>query len=471
MPTLTQSPTPAPTPTPTSTPTPSPTPTPTSAPTPSPAPTPTSAPTPSPTPAPVETPLPSPEPEAIAAFGDSDSPSNPPVSPDATDGVIIAGQASPSPSPDPHGKDEHSSAFPLIVGIALLLLVIISAVIIVMRQRAASSRRRQARRSGVSGKPMHKRGISPSATEKPAAVTQMPTEFARTPSSVTQMPAEFARTPSSATQMPAEFARTPSPDTRKPAAQAAPAKALPYRIGYAQTIGSRPNQEDSYGASTVETQIQERGLLAVVADGIGGLADGQVASGAVIRSMFSLFNELPRDMSAPNRLLRLAARAQSSVLDINQDAHAKCGSTLVTVLINGDHLSFLSIGDSRICLLRGGALLQLNREHKVGPGHDESMALGLARADIDARRRSALTSYIGKENLSQIDRNTRPLQLLHGDRILLMSDGVFGTLSSSELLSCMGAPAQQAAERVIAAVDGRRKPHQDNATIVIVEYV
>lgn len=251
---------------------------------------------------------------------------------------------------------------------------------------------------------------------------------------------------------------------------ASAAQPSPYRVGYAQTIGKRPNQEDSYGASTSAAQILEKGLLAVVADGIGGMEDGQVASGAVVRTMFSGYAEQSRKMAPADRLLRLAASAQSSVLNINRGASARCGSTVVSILADGDQLSFLSIGDSRIYLYRGGALLQLNREHKFGSGHDENVALGYTDENIDARRRGAITSYIGRENLTQIDRNTQPLKLMHGDRILLMTDGVFGTLSAEELVACQDTPPQSSAERMIAAVEAKNMPHQDNATVVIVEY-
>ncbi len=248
------------------------------------------------------------------------------------------------------------------------------------------------------------------------------------------------------------------------------AQSSSYRVGYAQTIGKRPNQEDSYGASTSDVQIQEKGLLAVVADGIGGMEDGQIASSAVVRTMFSGYSEQSKKMTLADRLLRLATSAQSSVLSINHSASLHCGSTVVSILADGDQLSFLSIGDSRIYLYRGGALLQLNREHKFGPVHDENVALGYTSDCIDARRRAAITSYIGRENMTQIDRNTQPLKLMHGDKILLMTDGVFESLCADELVACLGVEAQLAAEQVIAAVERKSIPHQDNATVVIVEY-
>ena len=243
-----------------------------------------------------------------------------------------------------------------------------------------------------------------------------------------------------------------------------------YQTGYAQTVGTRPNQEDCYGVSTLDASVQQYGLLGVVADGIGGMEDGQVASRTVVHSMFDLLGRLSPDIPAADRLLRLAANAQNSVLAINRQAASRCGSTLVAILIKEDELSFLSVGDSRIYLMRSGALLQLNREHEVGPGHDENLALGYTNEELGAKRRGALTSYIGKENLAKIDRNTQPLRLLPDDRILLMSDGVFGTLSDSELTACLTGSARQAAEQVISAVSAKGLRHQDNATIVVIDY-
>ena len=95
--------------------------------------------------------------------------------------------------------------------------------------------------------------------------------------------------------------------------------------------------------------------------------------------------------------------------------------------------------------------------------------LSNAPANSDARKRKALTAFMGKENLRLVDRNTAPMRLIRGDRVLLMSDGVFGTLTDDELISLMDLPPQAAADAVVRMVEAKRREHQDNATIVIVE--
>lgn len=256
-----------------------------------------------------------------------------------------------------------------------------------------------------------------------------------------------------------------------PLAVPAGAPAQKYAIGYAQTIGARKQQEDYFGASnpTDAGVISRLGLLAIVSDGIGGLSNGQVASSSAARAMLTAFEQQNPQTPAPDRLLQLAACAQRNVLAAIQQSGQRIGCTLVSVLIHNEGVSFLSIGDSRICLMRCGTLLTLNREHVLGREHDENVALGEANGEMEHRQRVKITSHVGKKELTKIDRNLRPIRVMPGDKLLLMSDGVFNTLSEDELTALAKAPAMQAAQNIIRAVDAKRYPHQDNATIMIVE--
>lgn len=243
-----------------------------------------------------------------------------------------------------------------------------------------------------------------------------------------------------------------------------------YDIGYAQTIGAREYQEDAFGyVYPKPLPGQTDKLLAVVCDGMGGLDDGQIASNTAVKVLTSGFEEELRNGTPQSCLLNLCARAQSAVQTHNHKTGSNTGCTLVSVLIKDGRLSFLSVGDSRISLYRSRSLLQLNREHVLGQEMDEKQAFqgtGLS----DPVRRRAITSHIGKETFSKVDRNVIPFQLLHGDKILLMSDGLFGALSEDEILRELSLPAQQAANRLVQAVSAKGMPGQDNATVVIVSY-
>lgn len=238
--------------------------------------------------------------------------------------------------------------------------------------------------------------------------------------------------------------------------------------GVAQTIGKREQQQDSlYCSNWKEPRVlMSRGLLAAVADGIGGLRDGHLASQGAMQAIRSAFLEGSSEGLPSDRLLTYAAAAQKSVLQLNQTSN--CGATLVSVLITGKSMHFLSIGDSRIYLYRAGALLQLNREHILRRTNDEKEVFYGTGEKLTKKRAGALTSYLGKENLTLIDRSLQPMALLPGDRIALMSDGVFNTLSEREIMAHLRKNPEAAAQDMIRDVDAHANPAQDNASVVVI---
>lgn len=244
------------------------------------------------------------------------------------------------------------------------------------------------------------------------------------------------------------------------------------RIGNLHNIGKRDSQQDAFGISDLSDAAltARKGVLAVVADGIGGLTGGAKISSIVTSHFLQGFPALPEELEPCEQLLRLTLGANDLAL-----LHAQgemSGSTVVAVLLRGQQLHFVSVGDSRIYLLHGGALVQLTREHTLASQLDEDAARGLisvqeARSD---RQRGSLTSYIGMENLTLIDRSLKPIQLSPGDKILLMTDGVFGTLSEDELLGLVtGAEPFAASQALEQAVLDKAKPNQDNFTAIILE--
>ena len=240
-------------------------------------------------------------------------------------------------------------------------------------------------------------------------------------------------------------------------------------VGRSQTIGSRSDQEDSlcYSDWHDAGEIAKYGFLAAVADGIGGLDDGQVASQAAMRVMRARFKELPPTMKASDRLLELAACAHKEVRRVNQEG-VRSGTTLVSVLICGWDLWLLSVGDSRIYLYRSGTLLLLNRMHTFGKQVEEKRSLTGTGTPPDDKRGRALTAYLGQDNLSTMDRTTQPMRLVPGDQILLMSDGVFGTLNEDEIAAKLTGDPDASATAIIAAVEAKGKQSQDNASVVII---
>lgn len=230
--------------------------------------------------------------------------------------------------------------------------------------------------------------------------------------------------------------------------------------------GARKSQQDSFFVSPAE-MIPSHGLLAVVADGMGGLSGGdQVSQTAVTAVMEGFYTA----QGTPEQvLLALLTRANRAVNDLlGPDGLRTGGSTLVAGLIRDGNFYSLSVGDSRICLYRDGALWQLNREHifrdelylrAVNGEAALSEAVGHPQA-------SGLTSFLGMGELKYVDLPARPVRVRTGDLFLLMSDGVYNALSDEELTAALDRD-EGAADALRAAIEAKGYSNQDNYTAVL----
>ena len=246
------------------------------------------------------------------------------------------------------------------------------------------------------------------------------------------------------------------------------------RIGNVHHIGARQTQQDSFGVSDVydEQLCTDKGMLAVVADGMGGLSDGGEISARITGYM--LRNFIEKKWTEPaDALLEMTIGVNDEVMQYQQTKSVDGGSTLAVVAVKGYSLLFISVGDSRIYLHRGGMLFQMNREHNYASVLDEKAARGdisFEDAQSDPQR-EALTSFIGIEMLSLIDRNIRPLQMMAGDKVVIMTDGVFRTLTEAEIQSALSLDAHRAAARIEKEITAKKNIKQDNYTAIILEFI
>lgn len=237
--------------------------------------------------------------------------------------------------------------------------------------------------------------------------------------------------------------------------------------------GAREDQQDSFAVSDIENEelVQKKGILLTVADGMGGLTNGGKISSLAVSTCQNMFQNLPEYLSVPDMLLEIAAQANRNVNQFLADKQ-RGGSTLVSAIIRENYLYFLTIGDSRIYLYRNGAFLQLNREHI----YKEELAvmavngmLPVGRIGFDPQVKS-LTSFLGNGRIAHLDRNIDGIKLIDKDKIILASDGVFGTLIPEQLEKALELPVEEAADKIREMVEEAKKPYQDNYTAVIFEY-
>lgn len=248
-------------------------------------------------------------------------------------------------------------------------------------------------------------------------------------------------------------------------------------IASISNIGKRGGQEDSFGVSDWhdKTLVADNGILALVADGMGGLEGGEEASWITASTFLEYFTNrtLEDDILVSQALVLMVQMANANVLShIRKKGGGMSGSTVVATVIKDRKLHFVSVGDSRIYLVRNGGLLQLNREHIYARQLDIAAASegeSSLHSTLMNRERKSLTNYIGMDRIEEIDYNLNPIDLISDDRILLMSDGVFGTISEAEIIAAAaGQPPQEATERLQRAVLSHEKQTQDNFTAICI---
>jgi len=243
--------------------------------------------------------------------------------------------------------------------------------------------------------------------------------------------------------------------------------------GNAQHIGSRKEQQDDFGFSDMDNVafVNHGGVLAVVTDGMGGLARGRQASLIAKQALLQEYDRKSIKKTIPQALVRALAVANARVVEMARQSglEGQTGTTLAAAVINDNELHWVSVGDSRIYLYRRGELLLLTTDHDYGRQLDQEAALGqITPAEAAAHpQRQALTSYLGLRFLSEIDRNEEPLIIEVGDRILLCSDGLYKTVPEEEMVRFLDQAPQDAADGLIAATLARGKTNQDNVTVAI----
>jgi len=251
-----------------------------------------------------------------------------------------------------------------------------------------------------------------------------------------------------------------------------------WKVGYQQDPGNRKEQQDCVGFAVGESRGKPV-LLAVLADGMGGMKNGADFSRIAVSYHCEHFQEmLDQVRTAPGILLSLALRANTEANRIYNEDHPG-GTTLISALFTDEYFHILSIGDSRITLFRkagrtiGYVPLQMNRDHVLGAALDERAWMGYISHD-DAEGnifRHSLTSSIGPRKVRRIDFTDYPTRLLKGDRLMLSSDGIYKTVPEPELAAYMEDDPTRASCRIIQEVKSRDAKDQDNMSVLIVQRV
>ncbi len=241
------------------------------------------------------------------------------------------------------------------------------------------------------------------------------------------------------------------------------------RVSQIHNVGKRSYQEDSIGYTMLSN-----GAFAVVADGMGGLSGGDRVSQKIVQTMLGYSKSLnPNDMDGVLENMVRSVNAEVNQM-LGSSGIYKSGSTLLSVLIHNNRFHWITVGDSRIYLYRKGQIIKLNREHTVG---NEALMKAI-RCEIsyeearETTKKNRVTSFIGMGELKYVDRSIVSIPIEFGDRILLMTDGVFNALSEQLMISVLSQinDVERVAREIERIIVQLAIPTQDNFSAVILGF-
>ncbi len=211
---------------------------------------------------------------------------------------------------------------------------------------------------------------------------------------------------------------------------------LDVQFGQASDPGKvRTNNEDAFGSflPSSRQQLRSHGFLFAVADGVGGMDLGEVASATAISVVTTEYAKSQADSLLVGLMPRLVQHANSAVHDIRlapEYRGKQMATTLVACALRNDQAVVSHVGDSRCYLVRQGEARQVTQDHTWV---NEQRKMGLISAsEISASEsRHVLIKSLGPEMFVSPD--TTAVSLRPGDILVLTTDGVHDEMRQDQI--------------------------------------
>lgn len=251
-----------------------------------------------------------------------------------------------------------------------------------------------------------------------------------------------------------------------------------YDVATAISIGQRDYQED---AVIADFNLGNEFGFAVLSDGMGGHAAGDIASKIVVTEVYSELKIQGGNIPALERdiveILRGVAEGANACIDAQVAENPELrgmGATLVAPVLFGHRMYWISIGDSPLYLFRQGKLRQINEDHSLAPQIDLMVKTGQMDAETARNHpdRSALTSVVMGGRIPLIDCKPTPVQLENEDVVVAASDGI-QYLEIEEINRLLEKTAARSsadiARAFLDAIQALDHPDQDNVSMAVIK--
>jgi protein phosphatase len=249
--------------------------------------------------------------------------------------------------------------------------------------------------------------------------------------------------------------------------------ALSLNIGKCTLLGNyRENNEDS-----IDVKAFPDMTVALVADGMGGQAAGEVASKRAIeiipRELKKYITSTVGNDETKNIIRKSIVQANEEIMAmaaLDRELKNMGTTVVVTVWRKGSAMMYVAgMGDSRVYQIRGKKIEQLTVDHSIAQALVEAKTITAAEARTH-RYRNVLWKYLGSAEVGE-GPEVKVVQLQAGDRFLLCTDGLSGVVSDEQMLEFM-----KTKENVQECADGLGQlaldaGSRDNVSCIVVEVV
>ena len=230
--------------------------------------------------------------------------------------------------------------------------------------------------------------------------------------------------------------------------------------------GGREKNEDRMGYC----YTRDAGLFAL-ADGMGGHPEGEVASQLALQTLAAMFQrDCKPTLPDPLRFLKEATIAghhqllryatQKALIDTPR-------TTVVACLLQGNAAYWAHCGDSRLYLVRGEKLIARTRDHSYS---ELQQTMSQVAPMPDRYNRNVLFTCLGSPGKPVID-TVGPLLLQSGDRLLLCSDGLWGTVDDATITDQLARNViSDAVPELVEQALRNGGPKSDNVSVLAMEW-
>jgi len=228
----------------------------------------------------------------------------------------------------------------------------------------------------------------------------------------------------------------------------------------------RAHNEDHLGTWIPDDARQNgRGILLVVADGMGGSLAGEVASQLAVDCVLreyqdgedSILEDLRRAVESANQIVHDQSVAYPDLRGM--------GTTCTAVVLRGPEAYLAHVGDSRAYLVRKGSIRQLTQDHSLVAQLVQHRQLTAEQAKSDPRS-NVVTRSVGVGAAVEVDAERVKDPLVMGDTVLLCTDGLHGLVRDEEIAAAASQSDLEKACHELIDLAKERGGH-DNITVVI----